>query len=69
MFLSFSYAGFIIITALLYGANIPGYASLLVVVLFLGGLNLFAIGVVGEYVSRIYQESKGRPIYLIKKES
>jgi len=53
----------------LYGANIPGYASLLVVVLFLGGLNLFAIGVVGEYVSRIYQESKGRPIYLIKKES
>ena len=69
MFLSFSYAGFIIITTLLYGANIPGYASLLVVVLFLGGLNLFAIGVVGEYVSRIYQESKGRPIYLIKKES
>ena len=51
---------------MIYGVDLPGYASLLAVILFLGGLNLFAIGFVGEYIGKIYQEVKDRPIYLIK---
>ena len=66
LFASFSYIGFIIVRTMIYGVELPGYASLLAVVLFLGGLNLFAIGFVGEYIGRIYQEVKNRPIYLIK---
>ena len=44
-----------------------GYASLLVAVLFIGSLQLMGIGVLGEYIARIYMESKGRPTYLIRK--
>lgn len=66
LFTSFSYMGFIIIRTVIYGVELPGYASLLAVVLFLGGLNLFAIGFIGEYIGKIYQEVKNRPIYIIK---
>jgi glycosyltransferase involved in cell wall biosynthesis len=69
LLLSFTYASYIIIETIIFGVKLPGYASLLVVILFLGGLNLFAIGFVGEYIGRIYQEVKDRPVYLIKKEN
>lgn len=68
LLLSFTYAGYIIIRTMVLGIELPGYASMLVAVLFLGGLNLFAIGFVGEYIGRIYQEVKSRPIYLVKEQ-
>lgn len=60
------YAIFIVIRTLLFGTNVPGYASLMVAVLFLGGLQLLSLGVLGEYVGRIMIESKGRPLYVIR---
>ncbi len=47
------------------GRSIPGYASLMVIVLFLGGVQLFTVGLLGEYVGRIYRESKRRPLYVV----
>lgn len=61
------YAGFIVVRTLIQGIDLPGYASLLVAVLFLGSLQLISIGLLGEYVGRIYVESKQRPLYLIRK--
>lgn len=63
---SILYAGFIVIRTLLFGADVPGYASLLTSILLLSGIQLIGIGVVGEYVGRIYTESKQRPLYLIQ---
>jgi len=65
-FLSFSYGSFIVILALTQGIDIPGYASLLTVVLFLGGLQLLSIGVLGEYLGRLFIEVKGRPLYIVE---
>jgi len=65
-FLSFSYGSFIVILALTQGIDIPGYASLLTVVLFLGGLQLLSIGVLGEYLGRLFIEVKGRPLYVVE---
>ena len=44
----------------------PGYTTLVVVVLFFSGVQLLAIGVLGEYIGRIYNEAKGRPLYIVK---
>lgn len=52
---------------LIYGIELPGYASLMTVVLFLGGIQLIAIGVVGEYLGRIFSEAKGRPLYIVQR--
>jgi len=62
-----SYAVYIIIRVLLYGVDLPGYASLLVAVLFLGSLQLMSIGMLGEYIGRIYMETKNRPLFVIRK--
>lgn len=64
---TFFYAIFIISRTLIQGIDIPGYASLLVAVLFLGSLQLISIGMLGEYIGRIYMETKNRPLYLIRK--
>lgn len=61
------YASFIIVRTWIFGVDVPGYASLLVVMLFFGGLQLMSLGVIGEYIGRIYFESKQRPLYLIRK--
>lgn len=63
---AFAYAGFLITKTLIWGVDVAGYASLMVVVLFLGGINLLSIGVLGEYLGRIYTEAKGRPLYIVK---
>lgn len=63
--LSFLYAGFIIIHAFITGGDVPGYPSLMVAIMFFGGIQLFSIGLVGEYVGRIFNETKARPIYII----
>ena len=60
------YAAFIIIRTWIFGIDLPGYASLLVVMLFFGSLQLMSLGIIGEYIGRIYIESKQRPLYLIK---
>lgn len=65
--LAFGYGGFIIARTLLFGNPVPGYASLLSVLLFLGGIELIGVGVIGEYVGRIYHETKERPIYLVRR--
>lgn len=61
------YATFIIIRTMIFGVDVPGYASLLVVMLFFGSLQLISLGVIGEYIGRIYFESKQRPLYLVRK--
>ena len=67
-FFAFAYGSIIIVRTMAYGIDIPGYASLLVVMLFLGGLQLIGIGVLGEYLGRIYIETKNRPVYIIRQE-
>ncbi len=64
--LAFLYALFIITKALFFGISVPGYASLMVAVLFLGGLQLLSLGILGEYVGRIMVETKQRPLYIVR---
>ncbi|MGL4573383.1 MAG: glycosyltransferase family 2 protein [Burkholderiaceae bacterium] len=66
--LTFAYALFIIGRTLIHGIDVPGYASLLVAVLFFGSLQLVGIGVLGEYLGRIYIETKQRPTYIVRQE-
>ena len=61
---SFIYMIFVFIKALLYGDPVAGYPSLMVVITLLGGIQLFVIGVLGEYLSKMYMEVKRRPIYI-----
>ncbi len=67
-FISFIYGSWIILKTLLFGVDSPGYASMITVVLFLGGIQLMGIGILGEYIGRIYVESKNRPIYIVENE-
>ena len=55
----------IIVRTLIYGVDVPGYASLLVTVLFLSGVNMVGLGILGEYLGRIFLEVKQRPMYLV----
>lgn len=64
-FFAFIYASFLILRTLIMGVDLPGYASLVVIILFLGGLQLIGVGILGEYVGRIYMESKRRPPFII----
>lgn len=63
--LSMLYAMIIVARVLWAGIDVPGYASLITVVLFLGGLQLIGLGVIGEYIGRIYLEAKRRPVYVV----
>jgi glycosyltransferase involved in cell wall biosynthesis len=62
---AFFYGAFIVGRTLYLGRDIPGYASLMVVILLLSGVQLTAMGIIGEYIGRIFVESKGRPLYLL----
>jgi len=64
--LSMVYAGVVIFKTLVWGDAVAGYPSLMVALLFLGAMQLICIGIIGEYLGRVYEESKGRPIYLVK---
>ena len=55
-----------IVDKIFWGNAVPGYPSLLVSILFLGGIQLIGIGVLGEYIGRVYMETKKRPRYLLK---
>lgn len=63
---AFVYAAFVLVKTLFLGDAVPGFPTLIVVISFLGGLQLMAIGVLGEYVGRLFIEAKNRPLYLIE---
>ncbi|ODA32425.1 bactoprenol glucosyl transferase [Veronia pacifica] len=67
--ISFVYGSIIILKTIFMGHDVPGYPSLLTVVLFLGGIQLIGLGVMGEYIGRLYIESKRRPVYIIEKDT
>jgi glycosyltransferase involved in cell wall biosynthesis len=58
-------AGFYFWRTIIYGVDVPGYASLIVSIAFFGGMQLFSLGVLGEYIALIFAEVKGRPLYLV----
>ena len=64
--LALLYALFLMTRVLVSGIDVPGYASLIVVVLMLGGMQLMGIGILGEYIGRIFEEVKQRPVYLVR---
>lgn len=66
---AFAYAGVLFVTTLLTGIDTPGYASIMVTVLMLGGLNLMSLGVIGEYLGRVAQEVRKRPLYVVAEEN
>ena len=66
---AFIYMIYIIIKTLATGIDVPGYASLMVVILFLGGIQLIFLGIIGEYLGRTFNESKHRPLYFIERDN
>lgn len=64
--IAFIYGAWVIFKTLVFGESVIGYPSLMVVILFLGGIQLVGIGIMGEYLGRTFSETKNRPLYLIK---
>ena len=63
--LALGYLAFLVIRTLIFGIDVPGFASLMVAILFLGGIQLICLGVMGEYIGRVFTEVKHRPLYLV----
>ena len=61
-----TYTALIVLRTLAFGRDVPGYASLMVVMLMLGAVQLVSLGVIGEYLGRLYIETKQRPIYILR---
>jgi glycosyltransferase involved in cell wall biosynthesis len=59
------YGGYLVLETLIFGVDLPGFASIMVSTLFLSGVQLISLGVLGEYVGRIFTEVKGRPLYIV----
>ena len=66
---SFIYMIFTIVKTVVYGVDVPGYASLICILLMLGGIQLICLGLIGEYIGRIFIEVKGRPLYFVDEYS
>ena len=56
----------VVLEKMITGIDIPGYATIVVLILFLGSIQLFCIGIIGEYVGRTFEQSKQRPVYIPK---
>jgi glycosyltransferase involved in cell wall biosynthesis len=65
--ISLLYAAYIVIRTMVQGVDLPGYASLLVAIIFFGSVQLISVGMLGEYIGRIYMETKRRPLYIVRK--
>lgn len=65
-FASLLYLIAVVLEKLIAGIDIPGYATIIVLILFLGGMQLFCIGIIGEYVGKTFEQSKNRPVYITK---
>ena len=63
---AFFYGIFLLVRTLFWGNDVKGYPSLIIIMLFLGGVQLMVLGVIGEYLGRAYEETKQRPLYLVK---
>jgi glycosyltransferase involved in cell wall biosynthesis len=63
---AFLYAVIIVAKTLIFGVDVPGYPSMMVTILFFGGVQLVSIGILGEYIGRIYNEVKQRPLYIVQ---
>ena len=63
---SFIYAIWILVKTLIWGDPVAGYPTTMVVILFLGGVQLLSIGIIGEYLGRVYNETKNRPVYFAR---
>lgn len=64
--LALAYALFLIIEVIIFGIDVPGYASIMVAVLFFSGIQLLSIGMIGEYIARLFGEAKQRPVYIVQ---
>jgi polyisoprenyl-phosphate glycosyltransferase len=65
---AFCYAMVILVKTLIYGVDVPGFPSLIISVMFFAGVQLISLGVMGEYLGRMYEEVKGRPLFLVAEE-
>lgn len=66
--ISFLFGIWIAVKTIVFGVETPGYASTMVMILFLGGIQLMGIGIMGEYIGRLYKEAKRRPVYILEGE-
>jgi hypothetical protein len=65
---AFCYAMIFLIKTLIYGTDVPGFPTLVISVMFFAGVQLLSLGIIGEYLGRVYEEVKGRPLFLVAEE-
>ena len=65
---AFIYMCYVLVKTILYGEPVQGYPTLVILILFLGGVQLLSLGIIGEYLGRIFHETKNRPVYLISEQ-